>query len=126
MEQSSHMSIISFANPNIGSRYGIYRHVDEVDEEEAQTAITAVHPVGPVRTGVPWARYNPVRTGFSGASSLSSPCTRGLRGPWARGRLGGAELILLHSFFLLVALGSYSFGVFLTSLWSSVFVSKDT
>ena len=53
-EQSSHMSIISFANPNKWSRYGIYRWLevrDEVDEEEAQTAITAVHHVGPVRTG---------------------------------------------------------------------------
>ena len=34
--------------------------------------------------------------------------TTSLGGPWARGRLGGAELILLHSFFLLVALGSFS------------------
>ena len=45
------MSIKYFANPNIWSRYGIYRHGDEVDEEEAQTTIKAVHPVGPVRTG---------------------------------------------------------------------------
>ena len=37
-------------------------------------------------------------------------------------------LILLHSFFLLVALWSFSnsFGVSLTSLWASVFVPKDT
>ena len=132
MEQNTHMSNISFANPNKWSRYGIYRWLevrDEVDEEEAQTAITVVHPVGPVRTGsvgpvrtgVPWARYKPVRTGCSSASSLCSPCVRGLRGPWARGRLGGAELILLHSFFLLVALGSFSLasGMLLAAWWRS-------
>ena len=52
--------------------------------------------------------HKPVCTGCSSASSLCSPCARGLRGLWARGRLGGAELILLHSFFILVALGSFS------------------
>ena len=83
--------------------------------------------IGPVDTGVPWARYRPVRTGCSSANFLSSPCARGLRGPWARGRLGGAELILLHSFFLLVALGSFSLasGMLPNCLVAVVLVPSD-
>ena len=127
MEQSSHMSNISFANPNKWSRHGIYSLGDEVEEEEAQTAITTVHPDGPVRTGFPWAWYKPMCMGCSSASSLCSPCARGLRGPWARGRLGGAELILLHSFFLLVALGSFSLasGMLPNCLVAVVLVPSD-
>ena len=90
--------------------------------------LTAVHPVGPVRTGVPCTRYTPVCTGCYTRSSLCSPWTWGLGGPCARGCLGPPVQLLLGSIFFLVALWSFSnsFGVSLTSLWSSVFVPKDT
>ena len=41
--------------------------------------------VGPVCTGVPWARYKPVRTGCSSAGFLCRPWAWGLWGPCARG-----------------------------------------
>ena len=56
MEQSSHMSNISFASPNKWPRYGIYRHGDEVDEEEAQTAAHSRPSCRARAHGVSWAR----------------------------------------------------------------------
>ena len=81
-----------------------------------------------MRTGVPWARYRPVRTGCSSANFLDSPWARGLGGPCARGHLGLPVLLLLHSVLVRVALGwfLFSLGVLLSLLVVFLFVPNET
>ena len=101
MEQSSHMSNISFASPNKWPRYGIYRHGDEVDEEEAQTAAHSRPSCRARAHRVSWARVHegPVGTVYARAHG-HIPCPRDPRAhgpnlPCAHGpyRMDGCELL---------------------------------
>ena len=80
-----------------------------------------------MRMGVPWARYTPVRMGCYSANSLCSPWERGLGGPCARGRLGLAVLLRLHSVLICMALGwfSFSLGMLLSFLVMFHFIPKE-
>ena len=94
---------------------------------EAQQPASAGHPVVPVCMGVPCAQYTPVLTGCYIHSSLCSPWARGLGGPCARGRLGLAVLLLLHSVLISTALGwfSFSLGMLLSLLVMFHFIPKE-
>ena len=78
--------------------------------------------VRPVDTGVPWARYTPVRTRCSSANFLGSPWARGFGGPCARGHLGLPVLLLLCSVLVRVALGWSSFSLVMLLSFMVVFL----